>query len=194
MMNNTIRTATPADEPVIINIIVLAFAMDPMVRWTWPDPSLYLGNMPDLIHAFGGGAFVQRSAHITHDQRGAALWLPPDTHPDEEKLGLLIESTVAGPQQQEVFMVLEQMGDFRPDVPHWYLPLIAVDPTHHGKGHGSSLMKHALEQCDKDGCQAYLESSNPRNISLYQRHGFEALGEIQCGSSPTMIPMLRLPH
>ena len=28
---------------------------------------------------------------------------------------------------------------------------------------------------------AYLESSNPRNIPLYERHGFEALGEIQVG-------------
>ncbi|MCA1748539.1 MAG: hypothetical protein LC634_03060 [Sphingomonadales bacterium] len=38
---------------------------------------------------------------------------------------------------------------------------------------------------------AYLESSNPRNISLYLRHGFEIVGEIQHGSSPVMTPMLR---
>jgi hypothetical protein len=38
---------------------------------------------------------------------------------------------------------------------------------------------------------AYLESTNPRNVSLYQRHGFEALGTIQKGSSPPLIPMLR---
>jgi hypothetical protein len=39
-----------------------------------------------------------------------------------------------------------------------------------------------------------LESSNPRNITLYQRHGFEILGTIQIGSSPTLVPMLRPPR
>lgn len=193
-MNNSIRSASPTDETVIINTIVLAFATDPMVRWTWPDPSIYLANMPAVIRAFGGEAFVHGSAHITCDQRGAALWLPPDTNPNEEQLGSIIEKTVAESKLEEVFGVLERMGEFRPVESHWYLPLIGVDPTHHGKGYGSSLLKHALEQCDKEGSKAYLESSNPRNISLYQRHGFKALGEIQCGSSPTMIPMLRLPN
>jgi hypothetical protein len=41
---------------------------------------------------------------------------------------------------------------------------------------------------------AYLESSNPRNISLYERHGFEIIGLIQAGGSPTLTPMLRRPR
>jgi hypothetical protein len=41
---------------------------------------------------------------------------------------------------------------------------------------------------------AYLESSNPRNLSFYRRHGFEPLGAIQVGSSPTLVPMLRQPR
>ena len=56
---------------------------------------------------------------------------------------------------------------------------------------GSALLRYALEQCDRDGMPAYLESSNPRNIPLYQRHGFEIIGTIQAGSSPTVVPMLR---
>ncbi|MEW6149322.1 MAG: N-acetyltransferase, partial [Pseudomonadota bacterium] len=43
----------------------------------------------------------------------------------------------------------------------------------------------------EEGIAAYLESSNPRNISLYKRHGFKIIGEIQHGTSPTMTPMLR---
>ena len=26
----------------------------------------------------------------------------------------------------------------------WYLPLLGVDPLHHGKGLGSALLQHAL--------------------------------------------------
>jgi hypothetical protein len=40
-------------------------------------------------------------------------------------------------------------------------------------------------------CRCILESTNPRNISLYRRHGIEQLGTIQAGSSPTLVPMLR---
>jgi hypothetical protein len=36
-----------------------------------------------------------------------------------------------------------------------------------------------------------LESSNPRNIPFYRRHGFEPLGAIRAGSSPTLVPMLQ---
>jgi sRNA-binding regulator protein Hfq len=37
----------------------------------------------------------------------------------------------------------------------------------------------------------YLESSNQKNISLYLRHGFEVMGEIQMGDSPIVTPMVR---
>ncbi|WP_373696803.1 GNAT family N-acetyltransferase [Microvirga yunnanensis] len=79
----------------------------------------------------------------------------------------------------------------QPDEPHWYLPLIGVNPAQQGKGYGSALLKHALRLCDEDGTLAYLESSNPKNIPLYQRHGFQVLGTIQVGNSPPITPMLR---
>ena len=83
------------------------------------------------------------------------------------------------------------MADYHPQEPCWYLPLIAADPAHTGQGLGAALMRHALAKVDADGLPAYLESSNPRNISLYQRYGFEVMGEIQAGSSPVMTPMIR---
>ncbi|MGE9297092.1 MAG: GNAT family N-acetyltransferase [Puniceicoccales bacterium] len=192
-MKHHVIDSTSADEQNAIDNLVVAFAMDPMTRWVWSNLSDYLAAMPDFIRAFGGKAFSLGSAHITEDRRGAALWLPPDTHPDEEQLGAIIEKTVPQSRQLELFKVLDLMGAFHPDEPHWYLPLIGVDPMYQGNGHGSALLEHALRQCDKERCKAYLESSNPRNIALYQRHGFQALGEIQNGTSPTMVPMLRSP-
>ena len=38
---------------------------------------------------------------------------------------------------------------------------------------------------------AYLESSNPLNVPLYERFGFEVIAEIQAGDSPAIWPMLR---
>jgi hypothetical protein len=55
-------------------------------------------------------------------------------------------------------------------------------------------LQHVLAMCDQDSKYAYLESSNSRNITLYQRHGFELLGTIQVNTSPSIFPMLRKPR
>jgi ribosomal protein S18 acetylase RimI-like enzyme len=180
-----------ADEASAIATIVLAFAADPAARWTWPRSHQYLDAMPKLVQAFGGNAFAHGSANATDGCTGAALWLPPGVHPDEEKMAEIMRATVAPSRHDEVFSMFEQMAKYHPSEPHWYLPLIGVDPAHQGKGHGNALMAHALARCDRDRTPAYLESSNPRNISLYLRHGFEPLGAIQAGTSPTIVPMLR---
>jgi ribosomal protein S18 acetylase RimI-like enzyme len=85
------------------------------------------------------------------------------------------------------------MEHYHPSEPCWYLPLIGVTPGFQGKGHGGALLSFALQRFDREGHVAYLESSNPRNISLYKRHGFEEMGVIQAGSSPTLVPMVRRP-
>ena len=50
------------------------------------------------------------------------------------------------------------------------------------------------ETVDADGLHCYLESSNPRNISLYERHGFEIMGRIEIGAGPPVTPMLSRPR
>jgi ribosomal protein S18 acetylase RimI-like enzyme len=72
--------------------------------------------------------------------------------------------------------------------------MIGVEPNSQGKGLGAALLRYALARCDKEGALAYLESSNPRNISLYERHGFEVMGEIRIGAAPLVTPMLRRPR
>ena len=90
--------------------------------------------------------------------------------------------------------MMEQMDAFHPREPCWHLTLIGVDQPHRGRGYASALLAHALTRCDRDGVPAYLESTNPANQPLYERHGFEPLGEIQAGSSPVMVPMMRRPR
>jgi GNAT superfamily N-acetyltransferase len=185
------KTMAPADEAAAVDTIVLAFATDPMARWSWPDAHQYLVSMPRLVRAFGGGAFQHESAYCTDHYIGTALWLPPGVHPDEQVMTELTEHTVADAIREDLFGVFEQMAKYHPTEPHWYLPLIGVDPAHQNQGHGNVLMAYALTKCDRDHLPAYLESSNPRNMPLYQRHGFEPLGTIQVGTSPPMVPMLR---
>ncbi len=190
-MAEIVRTTSESEAERAVGIIVLAFATDPAARWSYPDPHQYLSHFPAVVRAFGGRAFAQGTGHHVNGFTGAALWLPPGVGPDEETLGALVERTVAEGLQGEVFAVFERMGAYHPHEPHWYLPLIGVDPARQGQGHGSALLRHALALCDRDHLPAYLESSNPANLPLYRRHGFEVLGTIQEGSSPPIFPMLR---
>ena len=166
-----VKSAGASIRETAINTIVLGFAADPMARWAWPESSEYLRTMPRFVNAFGGQAFEHGTAYVTEGARAAALWLPPGA--------------------EDIGAVMKGMAEHHPLEPHWYLPVIAADPNWIGQGLGAVLMKHALRRCDEEGVAAYLESSNPRNISFYERHGFEIVGKIQSGSSPVLTPMLR---
>jgi GNAT superfamily N-acetyltransferase len=186
-----VQTMTRDDEVRAIDTIALAFVADPVTRWVWPHAHQYLSAMPRFIRAFGGAAFAHGGAFCSDEYAGAALWLPPGIHADEKRLGELMESTASPDSREAGPAIFEQMANYHPKEPHWYLPLIGVDPAHQGRGHGDALMRFALERFDRERVPAYLESTNPRNISLYRRHGFEPIGSIQVASSPTLVPMLR---
>lgn len=192
MKSLQVETVTVADQAAVIDALMLSFAGDPMARWSWADPKVYLAAFPRFARAFGGKAFEEGTAHrIGH--AGAALWLAPGVGPDDQAMAELMVETISPTMAEDGGKLMEQMGAFHPKEPHWYLPIIGIDPAHQGKGLGGRLLVHQLAICDRDGALAYLESSNPRNIGLYERHGFEALGRIQAGSSPSMVPMLRKP-
>jgi ribosomal protein S18 acetylase RimI-like enzyme len=194
MITPIIKTAASTlDEASIVDVLVRANWEDPAARWVWPDSQQFLTHFPSFVRAFGGKAFAHGSAYYVDGYTGAALWLPPDVHPDENALIALLERTVSEQIQKDFFPVFEQMGRYHPSEPHWYLPLMGVDPSQQGKGFGSALLQHTLMQFDRDNKLAYLESSNPRNIPLYKLHGFELLGSIQIGTSPSIAPMLRRP-
>ena len=186
-----VKSADASIQKTAISTIVLGFAADPMTRWVWPDASEYLEVMPRFVKAFGGRAFEHGTADFTEGARAAALWLPPGVEPDDAEMGAIMERALRREIAEDVAVLMKGMAEHHPHEPHWYLPLVAADPNWIGQGLGTLLMKHALRRCDEEGVAAYLESSNPRNISFYERHGFKIVGKIQSGSSPVLTPMLR---
>lgn len=187
----TVKIAQASDESGAIEALTLAFSADPMTRWSLPDPAKYLAAFPSIARAFGGSAFQKGTAYIADGFAGVALWLPPGVGSDEESLMRLFDENVGDDVKEDLPGIFEQMQKFHPTDQHWYLPMIGVDPAYQGAGVGTALMTEALKAVDHDGLIAYLESSNPKNISLYERHGFEVIGEIQSGGSPVLRPMLR---
>ena len=194
MSTTSIRAALEAERSQVVSTIVAGFITDPVARWCFPGCDSYLAHMPEFVNAYGGKAFENGTAWVEEHLSGAALWLPPGEGPDEEALGAFVSSAIAPEKQGPLLAALEELGGYHPHEPHWFLPLIAVDPHCHGHGLGTQLMSHAIAKCDETGSRAYLESSNPRNITLYERHGFRVAGEVRSGGCPVFTAMLRAPQ
>lgn len=184
--------AVPAHQrEMAVTTVVAAFASDPVARWAYPTATGYFAGFPSFVRAFAGRAFIHNTAFMA--DHAVALWLPPGVEPDMEALVACLQQTVPPHMQPELFGLMEEMDRIHPKEPHWYLPMIGTDPVYQGIGFGAALLRHTLAMCDRERLPAYLESSNPRNISLYERHGFERAGIIQYGTSPEMTAMVRRP-
>jgi GNAT superfamily N-acetyltransferase len=150
-----INISTDVESSRAIDSIVMGFAADPILRWLYPEPHSYLTNSPALIQLFGGRAFEHSSAYHIQNYAGAALWLPPGVHPDEEGMVENMQGNFDGAKLDEIFSIFEQMDDFHPQ-PCWHLAFISVDPVQQNNGFGSALMERTLEAVDRDKKLAYL--------------------------------------
>lgn len=139
-----IKIASASDQGCLISVLTLAFAVDPMARWSLSDPAKYLTAFPSITKAFGGNAFEKGTAYVADGFAGAALWLPPGIESDEESLKRLFEQNTADDIKEDMQEIFGQMEKFHPAEPHWYLPMIGVDPARQGDGIGSALMVEAL--------------------------------------------------
>ena len=162
-----------------------------MARWASSDPAVYLDRRDEFFDAFGGAAFDHGTAFVANDGAAVATWLPPGVDADHERMDAIMAEQTSDDRKEEMDELFAKMEQFHPREPHWYLPLIAADPARQGQGLGTALMEAAIARIDADGRPAYLDSSNPRNIRLYERFGFEAVGEIKTKTSPVQVPMVR---
>jgi GNAT superfamily N-acetyltransferase len=186
-----IALATDSDRANIFSTIMLSFANDPVTRWLMPKACDYVTHAPVINQVFCGAAIDHQSAYKTKNIEGVAMWLPPGILPDEEQFANLLFGVLPDQISDDAANFFISMAEYHPQEPCWYLAVLAVDPARQAQGYGGALMKEALAMVDQQAMPAYLESSNPRNISLYERHGFERMGEIQFGSSPVLTPMFR---
>jgi GNAT superfamily N-acetyltransferase len=196
-----VRKATSAHAPRLVRALARAFYDDPMLgHWLLPEESQRLQRLER------GFRFLINDIYLRHEQcyttdalLGGALWLPPG----EWKLGALGQLRLLPamaraartklPRVLRLFSFLEAHHPREP--PHFYLPVIGVDPASQGRGIGSALLAPVLERCDRQGLPAYLEASSQRNRALYLRHGFRVNEEIRLpGDGPPIWPMWREPR
>jgi GNAT superfamily N-acetyltransferase len=134
-----ISATKPDQQQRAVSTIVTGFSADPIARWFLPEPHQYLTYFPQLIPLMAAGTFDHGSAYSTGDFVAASLWVPPNAHSDAEAMAELAMKAIPASEQETRFAFMGQMGEYHPTEPHWYLPFIAVDPMHQGRGLGSAL-------------------------------------------------------
>jgi GNAT superfamily N-acetyltransferase len=188
------------DPDVAGRVLGRAFTTDPVFTWMLAGRPSFEKQLTRVFGAFARTASRTPDGQVVLDpaQRGAAVWLPPDRWrlSVAEILRELPRFVPAyGPRVVRALSVLTRVEKAHPREPHWYLEAIGCVPEARGQGVGGTLLAPVLERCDADGLPAYLESSNPRNIPFYERHGFVArpLFPLPAGC-PVITPMWREPR
>jgi GNAT superfamily N-acetyltransferase len=125
------------------------------------------------------------------------VWIPPDgSELSDEQLGRLEPMLVEllGSGAGRVLATLDAFDAAHPHgEPHYYLSLLGTDPAHYGHGYGLGLLADNLRIIDGEGMPAYLESSNPANVPLYERYGFRQIGAFDLPYGGPTVPTMWRP-
>lgn len=193
-MGTNIRAATPSDLSRVVEVLDRGFAADPTARWALPTREEFDALHPQLVALWVQPALPMGAVHVCPDFAGAAVWYPPGAEMDGEAFAQVAAGASRPDRTASVLKLIAACERYKPSEPFWELELLAVDAAHRGKGIGADLLRYGLALCDRDDAPAYLESSNPANLSLYRRHGFDLLAEVQLPGTPKRFPMLRKPR
>jgi len=204
-----VRRALPGEAPLIAAALADAFRDDPVIGWLIPPG---MSAREERFKAFFGSmarSYLRRDKHVLvagaepsgagpGDVLGAALWSQPGQWrlpPAEIARETAAAVKAFGRHLPRALRLLNQVEGLHPNDPkHWYLGYLGTRCDAQGKGLGGAMLRGALDEADAKRVPAYLESSNERNLTLYERHGFRVVEEIKClGVGPSIYRMWREP-
>lgn len=179
------RAATADDLVAAADTLTEAFAHYPWTRHVVPEDDyaarLHALQLLYLQHALEHGVVA-----VAADGDAVVALLPPDA-PE--------------PASEVVERVVELHGDRvdrleqRPaPAQAWRLETLGVRPARQGRGLASALLSHALAEVGRrGGHEVVLETSEPRNVRLYERHGFGVTGRTDGADAPPVWTMSTAP-
>lgn len=190
--------ATQDQLPAVVDVMSGAFFADRTFRWIVPDDQQRRRCGHFFYEAVVEAFWRNGEIWVAGAGKGAALWLPPgvslvppaDAEAHTARLLATAGDAASVARMAEVFAALDA---HHPTQPCWYLNFMGIDPAAQGQGLGSALLASVLGQADRDGMPAYLEASSPQSRKLYERHGYQTIGELIVSDCPALYPMWRPP-
>jgi GNAT superfamily N-acetyltransferase len=195
-----ITAAAPSDLEQAVGCLATAFAEDPITGFLLQTATGYQERVTQFFSllmrariALSMPVLVARGAAGIH---GAAMgyttacpeW-PRAVTEDWDQF----EKAIPG-LTDRIALYDEIAEKSKPSVPHYYLGVIGIDPTVHGLGIGTRLLKSFcdLSASDRLSSGVYLETANPSNVQFYERAGFAETGRGSLGN--VTLWCMFLPH
>ncbi len=179
-------------------ILTQGFIDDPSFAFIFGDNANKYQALNAFFELFVTDAMQRGEIIIAPEEQGACLWYPAEVeifNDQFEQMLTEIISTISdfcGQESGKRFEeVIQKVGANEPEAPHCEVFFIALKPEARGKGIGESLLKPVLNYADTKQFACYLVSSNSRNISFYERHGFQKFCPIEINDSYSMTGMWR---
>jgi ribosomal protein S18 acetylase RimI-like enzyme len=174
-----------------------AFQDDPVTVFSYPDDGerrqkLQYGFYVVYKYGIKHGLAYATSKNL----EGITIWLPPKKVYQSiwsmmrygmfhtmRKAGLKIK---AMKRTMAIFNYEDEKHKELVPYGHWYFQNIAVKPEEQRKGYGGLLISTMIKNIESDGLPIYVETNTEKNVSIYQKHGFEILEHV-------MIPKTDVP-
>ena len=157
-----------------------AFHNDPLQAYVFPDPIERAIRSPaHFAPILRYGLLFGEVLTTEGKPLGASVWIPPGEwelmpqRASEAGLNDLPEA-IGEEAAGRFFSALAAVEPYHRDIPpHWYLTVVGVSPEGRGQGLGRALIQPILDRAEAAGLPSYLETSQPDNVSFYERLGFE---------------------
>lgn len=160
--------------------LAASFADDPLMVYIEPDPA----QRPRAVEWLSRRSLqLARQAGVVDlvDGAGVGLWFPPLSTAFSglslARAGFLGAPVALGwaaarrmARSETDLNALDRPADA------WYFYVLGVHPAAQGTGVARRLIERGLARADAEGGAARLETNNPRNVTLYERFGFEVTG------------------
>ncbi|HXW46458.1 MAG TPA: GNAT family N-acetyltransferase [Streptosporangiaceae bacterium] len=196
-----IRPARRDEAGLIGEVLADAFAEDPVFAWLIsPQVRDRDRRLRTFFTSMSRGYLrLSKPCFLTGDASAAALWAGPGAWPmplsqmilEAAPSGLAFRSRLIRALRTQLQVERLHAEQHQP---HAYLGYLGTRGDRQGEGLGTRMLQEVLGRLDTDGVPAYLESSNERNLALYERNGFRVVGELRAlGHGPTIWRMWREP-
>jgi GNAT superfamily N-acetyltransferase len=197
-----VRAARRDETALLGEVLADAFSDDPVFAWLIPPQLRGRDSRMRMFFTSMSRGYLRagKPCYLTGDASAAALWAAPGawTMPLSQIIleaapnGLAFRRRLLRALRTQLQIERLHAGQ---SPPHWYLGYLGARRGRQGQGLGTQLLREVLAGADTDGVPAYLESSNERNLPLYERNGFRVIGDLRAlGHGPTIWRMWREPQ
>ena len=178
-----VRHAHAKDLDRAADTLAAAFEDYPWTRYVLPEAD-YVSRLRALQRLYLGYAHEHGIVAVTDNCDGVIALLAPDA-PDPEPEMIAQVVSLHGDR-------IDRLGHSAPQAGVWRLETLGVRPEAQGGGRATLLLDFALlEVAGRGGSDVALDTSDARNVRLYERHGFTVVSHSERAGSPPVWSMTR---